>query len=301
LRFAASCLTVSSPFLLSLAACSSQVPAQNGTDAPASVETDAALAAGDDTPSISLTSKVPGIALVSMAKLPVHHGKVENGNFCSELVMSPKSAAARQVHDAGWVVTGQTSVGGYDIVSFAGGLEPGTSGNCTLENGNIALFKDGTMRALAYGQNPAALAIGSIRAGENGLKILNGDFLHETSAIISIAGDGSVLLAPLPKKEAVCKGAAAVPNIQEMPINKARDLLIKAGWKPVPNAEPIREEEDWRAYDLVQAGVVEAGSCSGTGMAYCSFGYTGPAGDLSVITVGDGEWPIVSRYGVECK
>jgi hypothetical protein len=51
--------------------------------------------------------------------------------------------------------------------------------------------------------------------------------------------------------------------------------------------------------------VTEVEDCSGTGFAFCGFRYTGPAGDLSVVTVGEGDenggLPLVARYSVDCK
>jgi hypothetical protein len=45
--------------------------------------------------------------------------------------------------------------------------------------------------------------------------------------------------------------------------------------------------------------------CSGTGFGFCDYAYAGPAGTLSVITMGeigeDGRLPVVSDYGVDCR
>ncbi|MBT0669304.1 hypothetical protein HT136_13110 [Novosphingobium profundi] len=289
------------PLLLALGACSSQAPTPDDSGTPPVEATDSPAVEAQASPALSLTSTAPAIRLAAVPEVPVHKGGASGQEFCSQFVKKPASAAARAVRDAGWAVTGEASQGGYELVSFAGAMEPGTSGTCTLEKGNLAFFKDGKIQAIAYGRKEDDLAIGLVEAGESGLRIRDGDVLHQNAAIISIGANGAIRIAPMPAKEAVCTGTAAVPKIQDLPIDKARTLLLKAGWNPRPRSEPVSQIEDGRAYDLVQQGVVEVDSCSGTGMAYCSFEYTGPAGDLSVTTVGDGEWPTVSDYGVTCK
>ncbi len=246
----------------------------------------------------SFDSSVDGIGISAVSVLPAHKGADIDAQYCSGIIAAPRSAAGKAVRDAGWVVTGEARAGGYDAVSFVGSVESGTSGTCNYEDGNVALFSDGAIKAIAYGAKPAQLAIGLINAENGVVKIYDGDFLHEQAAEMKVAGNGSVSITPLAKVEKVC--GAGLPNIQGMPINTARDKLIKAGWKPVPRKESVREAEDSRAFELAQAGVTEVDSCSGTGMGYCGFDYHGTRGHLSVVTVGDGQWPTVTRYSADC-
>ena len=250
---------------------------------------------------VSLTSKVDDIRITAISTLPSNNGDTSDAKFCDRFIQKPGSASAKAVRDAGWFVTGQTQVGGYEAVSFVGGLRAGTSGVCQLDDGNVGLFKDGAIQAIAYGKKGVQNAIGMIRADEGVLKIYDGDVLHQPAALLRVTADGAVSIDPLPKSQAVCKGAASVPNIQNLPINKAREMLAKAGWGPTPRATPVREAEDVRAFDLAKRGVPEVDSCSGTGMGFCRFDYQGPAGSLAVITVGDDEWPTVSSSSVTCK
>lgn len=251
---------------------------------------------------LTLASKVDAIRIAAVSTLPSNSsGNTDDATLCSQFIQKPGSASARAVQDAGWFVTGQAQIGGYQAVSFVGGLSPATSGNCQLDDGNIALFKDGAIRAIAYGKKGSANAIGMIRADAGVVKIHDGDILHQPAALLRVADDGAVSIEPLPSSEAVCNGAATVPTIRNLPINKARDVLAKAGWAHAPRAQPIREAEDVRAFDLAKRGVSEVDSCSGTGLGFCNFTYQGPAGRLTVMTVGDDEWPTVASYGVTCK
>ena len=250
---------------------------------------------------LTLASKVDAVRIAAVSTLPSNDGDTDDASFCSRFIQTPGSASARAVRDAGWFVTGQAQVGDYQAVSFVGGLRAGTSGICLLDDGNVALFKEGALRAIIYGKKGMPNAIGMIRADAGVVKIHDGDVLHQPAALLRVTDDGAVSIDPLPASEAVCNGAASVPNIQNLPINKARDMLAKAGWAKLPRAQPIREAEDMRAFDLVSRGITEVDSCSGTGLGFCNFAYQGPAGRLSVMTVGDDEWPTVASHGVTCK
>lgn len=270
------------------AACSAQ-----GDESPASHNTAAQSAP-------AFTSDVGGLRIVATSILPTQRADADGARFCSEYVHEPVSPGARAARDAGWLVTGEATLSGYQAVSFVGGLEPGTSGTCQMNNGNVALFKGEALQAIAYADNSGNQSIGYIKAVDGGLRILDGDILNAPVADIHVGQDGSVTLAPVAAEDRVCNGAGMVPDINELPINEARDRLIKAGWTPAPRPQPVREVEDPRAAALAARGVTEVDSCSGTGLGYCSFDYNGPAGRLSVTTVGDGEWPTVARYGVDC-
>jgi len=259
--------------------------------------------AGDNTAAHaapSFTSDVGDLRIVATSALPTQRADAESARFCTEYIHEAVSPGARAARDAGWFVTGEATLNGYQAVSFVGGLEPGTSGACQLRNGNVALFKGRALQAIAYADGAGNLSIGYIEAVDGGLRILDGDVLNLPVADIHVGQDGSVTLSAVAAVDKVCNGAASVPDVHELPINVARDRLIKAGWTPAPRPQPVREIEDPRAAALAAKGLTEVESCSGAGFGYCSFDYNGPAGRLSVTTVGDAEWPTVARYGVEC-
>ena len=104
---------------------------------------------------------------------------------------------------------------------------------------------------------------------------------------------------PVAASDGVCGGRAKVPNINNMPIDKARAALKANGWEPVPSSE--QDRTDSRVAELVKLGVIEAEACSGTGLGYCSYNYRGEAGTLSVTTAGDNDYPSVSDYDVKCN
>ena len=77
---------------------------------------------------------------------------------CQHLLSAPQTPAGHQVADAGWAVTGEATIGPYQAVSFVGSFQQGTSGSCQFGEGNIGLFRNTELIAIAY--VPAASAVG---------------------------------------------------------------------------------------------------------------------------------------------
>jgi hypothetical protein len=281
--------------ILAVTACSPQSDGNPQSAADENTARPAALAGQGST----FTSRVKQLRITAASMIP--QAPVRGGvELCSNYAHVPESPGAVTVAKAGWTVTGEATVGRYQAVSFVSGFEPATSGTCQLDDGNVALFKDGKPEAIVYGAKGVAQPIGFIKQIEGGLQILGGDVLNQPVANLHVDDEGSVTIVPVAASEKVCGGKASVPNVRGMPINKARETLIEAGWTPAPRGQPARAIEDSRAFVLARKGVTEVESCSGTGMGYCSFDYNAPAGGLSVTTVGDADWPTVDRFGVDC-
>ncbi|WP_374392329.1 hypothetical protein [Tabrizicola sp.] len=252
---------------------------------------------------LALSSQVPGLDLVALADLPAAPQDQGEPDFCAHLfvetVTTPggKDAAAK-----GWHVTAELPLGDLTAVSFIGHATPATSGTCELGAGNVGFYSGSHLVALAYGTEADALLIGSLRPFGTGLRILSGDVVAGTVADLSHDGSALAVIGPA-TEEPVCDGSGIVPGIEGLPIDKARDLLLQSGWQPVPG-DPAQQNLGW-AGELAAAGVPEVEDCSGTGFAFCSFRYSGPAGELSVVTAGeggeDGSLPGVVRYGVDCR
>lgn len=259
----------------------------------------AAVGMGDEPPSTS--SEVKGVAFRLLTTLPRAPGAVEGLDECSHLTVKPASEAGRVVAGRGWAVTGEAKLGtSLRAVSFAGGFERGTSGTCQVNDGNVGVFDGSKLVALLYAEKGAEQSLGRIEALEGGgVRVLGGDFLPTPLGDIRSIDDYKFEFNPVAASDGVCGGRAKVPNINNMPIDKARAALRANGWMPVPSSE--QDRTDNRVADLVKLGVVEAEACSGTGLGYCNFNYRGEAGTLSVTTVGDNDYPSVSDYDVKCN
>jgi hypothetical protein len=265
-----------------------------------------ALTAALATPALaelSLSSQFPGLDLVPLATLPNAPAQKGEAGYCTHLFIdSISSPGAKDVAAKGWIVTAEAPLGDLTAVSFVGDAIPSTSGTCELLDGNVGLYSGGQLIALLYSTEADTVMIGRIRPFGDGLRILSGEFLPGTTADLVRAGD-MVSVTPPAAEEPVCSGTATVPGIEDLPIDKARTLLQGAGWTPVPG-DPAEQGLGW-AKDLAAAGVPEVEDCSGTGFAFCAFRYSGAAGDLTVITAGegaeDGSLPAVARYAVDCR
>ena len=245
-----------------------------------------------------VVSELRDIRMQPLANLPKAGGDASDRDSCPQLVIQPKSVAAKQVAAQGWAVMADVPLGRYRAVSFAGQMEAATSGTCNVTQGNVAVLESDKLVALAYGKSAEDNAIGKLTLLEGGaVRVWDGDIAPSPVGDLRIDSDGTLRLSKVADEDAVCQGRAKVPNVYNMPIDKARKALAARGWNPVrakPEGEP-------RQAELIKRGIVEAQTCSGTGLAYCGFSYTGPAGTLSLTTVGDNTLPNVVDYGVKCR
>jgi hypothetical protein len=252
---------------------------------------------------LSLGATTPGLKLVAMDQLPAAPATQGDTAFCTHLFVETIATPGGQDAAAkGWKVTSELAFGDLTAVSFVGNAIPATSGSCELIDGNVGFYAQGQLVALLYSAEPEALLIGRLRSFGDGLRLLSGGVLPETVA--DIGYDGTTLGVTAPSgEEPVCNGIAVVPGIENLPIDRARALLLQAGWEPVPG-DPAQQAYS-QARDIAAAGVPEVEDCSGTGFAFCAYVYTGPAGGLTVVTAGeggeDGSLPAVSSYRVDCR
>lgn len=250
-------------------------------------------------------STVPGLEIAALDSLPDAPADQQDRDLCAHLTLAdPTSPAARAIAAKGWSVTSETPFANLTAVGFVGGFTPGTSGTCELTDGNIALYAGDQIVAVIYAASGADIRIGHARAfGQDGLRIFSGDTLPAPLADVIGAGAQTLTVIPPAASETVCNGAASVPFVYNLPIDQARALLMQSGWQPIPVS---REDAGFsQAADIAKAGVPEVEDCSGTGFAFCLYGYTGPAGDLGVVTAGEigeaGQLPWVSSYSVTCR
>jgi hypothetical protein len=279
-------------------------PADDHRSAPDA--TKAADAAPSATPKRSpamarFDTQLPTIAFLPLNRLPANPSRGSLSVDCDQLLTTPESGAGRLAKTLGWGVTAEIRFADTTAVSFVGSAEPATSGACQLANGNVGIFKGGRLLALAYARPSAGGSIGSITPlAAGGARVWDGDIVPRPIADLAPQAGGGFTIGAVAARDPVCNGAAIVPAIYGQPIDRARAALRRAGWNPVPTAIDTGNR-DTRVGELAAAGVPEIEDCAGTGFGFCSFAYRGKAGDLSVITVGDGPMPTVSDYRVECR
>lgn len=245
-----------------------------------------------------MQSDLKDIRMKAITSLPRAGGSAGDRDGCPLSVIEPRSAAAKLVAAQGWAVMADVPLGAYRAVSFAGRMKAGTSGTCSITQGNVAVFDGDRLLALAYGKSDEDTAIGNLTPLEGGsVRVWSGGIVGSPVGDLRVEADGTVRLGRVADEESVCRGRASVPNVYGMPIDKARKALADKGWKPVKGgASP-----EPRQAALVKRGIGEANSCAGTGLAYCDFSYVGPAGRLILTTVGEDDLPQVAGYDVKCR
>jgi hypothetical protein len=253
---------------------------------------------------LTVASESYGFALVKLETLPDAPADTGETVFCNHLFLpTPESPAGQDAHAKGWHVTAELPFGDFTAVSFIASAIPATSGTCELIDGNVGFYSGDQLVALLYGTLTDEAMIGRIRPfGDTGLRVLSGDVLPYTMADLTVDSSSLIVTDPA-AEEPVCTGTATVPQIEGLPIDEARAVLQRSGWTPIPG-DPAKHAFS-QATEIAAAGVPEVEDCSGTGFAFCAYRYSSPAGDLSVITAGEGGesggLPLVARYSVDCK
>ncbi len=239
-----------------------------------------------------VSSTVDGIRAAATTVLPSNPDKNPIDEYCTDFVIEPKSSGGKIAQSQGWHLTSEATVGDLQAVSFAGDFEPGTSGACFVQDGNVAFFNGDELVAIAYGESMGTIE--SLASGTRG-RIWSQDIRYAAAVADVELEDASIRIVPLSKSDFVCSGNARVPNIFGSSIGDARRVTAQAGWKPTPQTD----EPDPRTGDLRSAGITEAATCSGTGYGLCEFIYENDSGStLTVTSVGDD--PTVLNYGVDC-
>lgn len=274
---------------------------RSGPDAPGRADATPSATPKRSSAMARFDTRLPAIAFVPLDRLPANPSRGNLSGDCDHLLTTPESEAGRLAKTLGWGITAEMRVAGVTAVSFVGSATPATSGTCQLTDGNIGLFEGGHLIALAYARPSAKWSIGRIAPrAAGGARIWDGDVVPRPIADLAPRAGGGFTIGAVATRDPVCNGAAIVPTIYDRPIDRARVILRRAGWDPVPTAiDP--GNRDSRVADLAAAGISEVEDCAGTGLGFCSFAYRGKAGDLSVITVGDGPMPVVSGYRVACR
>jgi hypothetical protein len=246
-----------------------------------------------------------GLEIQMLQKLPAAPAPTKAPARCAQYVVTPTTQPGKAVASAGWVITAEAQLGPFEAISFAGQLRPvgdGYDGNyCTVEQGNVGIFQDGDLVAIAYASPSAKTSIGKAVALEGGgVRLWSGRAISQPIGDINVADNGRLVqLDAVAAQEMLCSGRATVPNIYGMPIDKARRMLITSGWTPMPRKGEDGPPSPGQEKQLVERGVVEVSACS-EGLDYCGFGYRHGAVGLSVTTMGDDPFPKVTGYGADC-
>ncbi|TPM37206.1 hypothetical protein [Mesorhizobium sp. B2-3-4] len=250
----------------------------------------------------SAKSDVAGIEFITLDHLPKAPASASSQEECTTLVITPKTTSGQAVAALGWGVTAELPLGPYQAVSFAGQFDPATSGTCEVDKGNVAIFQDQKLIALAYAGKGSKQTIGTISALQDGLRVWDGGLVGSPVADLHVRDGHLLQITAIAAEDLVCAGQGKVPNVYGKPIDKARQALGSSGWEPLKNPKDLAADEVQYGQELAlsRRGIVEVDSCSGTGFNFCGFYYRKGDMELSVTTVGEGDFPAVVDYHAAC-
>lgn len=221
------------------------------------------------------------LLIARASELPMGNSSVPED--CSyAIISSPNSEEGKYVKSKSWEVTSEVRLDRLTFISFVGRMDWMTSYRCEPMESNIAVFKDGDITHIIYTSEDDDHFIGALSSLENG--IIQVLFSASRSPIAEIKVEQELFtLQGVSSSHSYCNGTEIVPNIYNKPVREARNLLIASGWQPREHFD----EPMYGARDLREAGIIEALSCSGSGLAACELNYDKDDNELNVFTVGE--------------
>lgn len=240
-------------------------------------------------------SSISELLIAEITNIPAGPYPERTEDMCKWFQIEPKTIVGIAIKGLGWGVMSEVNLGPYQFVSFAGEFNPGTSGMCQRNQGNIAVFQNQKLTSIIYTKPENDYLIGNLEVIEGGaLRVLSGGFIEWPVADIQLTNDG-YKIKEISELQSFCAGKSIVPNIYGDTIPQARGRLFKFGWAPSKSGDGL-----WtRAQGLKDSGITEIQSCSGTGLGMCRFDYKNDHASLMVTTIAE-EGEVVKYYWVEC-
>ncbi len=247
-------------------------------------QTCAALAGGEN---IRVEVNPPNLVFAELGKIP-NGPKPTFDGFCSDRAIEPNGPNAKMINKQGWQVTSEINYGPYTFVSFAGYAKSGTSGMCSVEQTNIAIFQNDALLGVVYinsefSNELARLELdntGRIRVYRSGLIVLQYEITFRRNRIV----------IDEPSFEMAC-GKDIIPTIIKGPASAMNQVLHLYGWTPATaikgNKELSSRYETASESIKTDKDTIGFLNCSGTGVGFCRRLYETAHSYLEVITAGE--------------
>jgi len=121
---------------------------------------------------------------------------------------------------------------------------------------------------------------------------------NNTQESLPVPTSSSTIEAQSQSKQQLAQSTAPkeplqVPNLEKgMSYKQARQIILNAGWQPIPTTtdNPLDGTDGWR-----KSGYTEVTSCSGTGMGFCRFEFSG-AGNRKFVVITGGREATVQHW-----
>lgn len=248
---------------------------------------------------LQVRSEVSGILIAAADHLPAPRNPqtFEQGHFCANLRIRPRTAEGWHASRLGWTVTSEEQRAGYTAVAIFSRGGQATSGTCLVEDGNVVLYRGGKVVAIVYEarrEPNTSGSIGGVVPAHAPDRLRLSDFTPAgfQNADLLLRAD-AVAVVPVAASETVC--GVPVPNLRGMVIPGVRKALAPQKWAAAVNPDSAQE----RSSDSRLQGFPEIEGCSGTGYGFCLVRYRHPRGAVLEITT-TGDEPTVATYGITC-
>jgi hypothetical protein len=220
---------------------------------------------------------------------------------CNHFVVSSddqKFSISRPVEDKGWGILSEVRLAKYHFIAFAGSFIGGTSASCSISQSQIAIFEQNNLLGIIHLDASEASLIGSLKQMDAGfIRVFSGGLIQIPVADIHLSLDGFELKT-ISVITSYCNGNSIVPSVIGKTIIEARNALFNYGFEPIEVSEPFVPA--WRR-PLINHGIHEVDACSGSGFAFCRFGYKNESSSVNLVTAGETDFPTVVRIGVNCR
>lgn len=253
---------------------------------------------------IAVQSSVRGYSLIPTDALPRIERARASVAMCDDWgEIDPQTPGGKAAKALGWRVTEEQPIGRLTAVTILRRYQRWAGIPCVPLTSKIAFFDAGTIVAVLDPEpnpilSPAALA----RMADGALRIWT---TMPSPPIGDLTFDGKTLrLSATAPVDTVCDGRVKIPNLFRKPIQQAREIVMKAGWKPYRPDGPIdRETDASEYYRYYRKGITEIDHCAVDSVGQCLFYYRSRLGVLRVETgqLNDADREGVLNYELQCR
>lgn len=112
---------------------------------------------------VAVSGRVGSLRIAAATTLPSRPGRFRSHPSCPAQAAHAQSPAALAAAKAGWRVTQDQNLAGYQLVVVDAGIERGRGGKCLPAGMSVLLFRGGALIAIAYSRTgPRAIWLTSV-------------------------------------------------------------------------------------------------------------------------------------------
>lgn len=243
-------------------------------------------------------SRAPAVAIAPATDLPLIRHEPGDNAFCPD--PRPETPEGKWAQSRGWQIGSEDTLGPLTIVTVLRKFINGSGGECVAIDGRSLVFDHGKPIASIVTVSVDGFQLARSEETERGAIRLIGAIEAAPYGDLVVKGR-DIEIEPLPPSDTACHGKQIVPNIFGQPIQVARRILRRAGWRPVPTRRhlPVLDDngmgDGWDGADYLYAdGITEVTECEPHGQ--CSLGYRTRGATSTVVT----ESGTVTWYWIDC-